>query len=273
MIIDWTTTPAAIWRSRRGMLRPVKHLDPIRLNQLLAIDDQKQQLVTNTERFLARITANNALLWGARGTGKSSLIKALLNDYFDQGLRIIEVDKNELVDLPEIVDDIRDLPQRFVVFCDDLSFAEGEQSYKALKSVLEGSIELPPDNVIIYATSNRRHLLPEKLTDNQQTHIVGGELHHGDSVEETLSLADRFGLWLSFYPLPWEDYFDIVDNYFVDYDGDQKQLHEAARQFALLRASHSGRTAKQFHLSWLNNAKGNNTGGNKKDNKEKESDN
>ena len=251
MSIDWKVIPAAIWRSRRGLLRPVKQLDPIRLHELLSIDDQKQKLIANTEAFLGGGSANNVLLWGSRGTGKSSLIKALLNDYFDRGLRVIEVDKNELVDLPEIVDDIRELEQRFIVFCDDLSFAEGEQSYKALKSVLEGSIELPPDNVIIYATSNRRHLLPEKLADNKQTRLVEGELHHGDTVEETLSLADRFGLWLSFYPLSWEDYFNIIDNYFANYEGDRKALHEAGRQFALRRASHSGRTAKQFRLSWL----------------------
>ncbi len=253
MLFDWKDVPAAVWRSRRSLLRPVKQLDPVRLQELLAIDEQKQKLVANTKAFLAGGAANNVLLWGSRGTGKSSLIKALLNDYFDQGLRVIEVDKNDLIDLPEIVDDIRELEQRFIVFCDDLSFAEGEQSYKALKSVLEGSIELPPDNVIIYATSNRRHLLPEKQSDNQQTRLVEGELHYGDTVEETLSLADRFGLWLSFYPLSWEDYFNIVDSYFENYQGDRKVLHEAGRQFALQRASHSGRTAKQFYLSWIKN--------------------
>lgn len=250
MSIDWNTTPAAIWRPRRGALRAVKDLDPIQLEHLLSIDLQKQKLVDNTERFLRGQSANNALLWGSRGTGKSSLIKALLNRYFPDGLRIIEIDKDDLVDLPEIVDDIRDLPQRFIVFCDDLSFAEGENSYKAMKSVLDGSIERPPGNVIIYATSNRRHLMPEYKSDNNLTEIVSGELHYGDSVEERLSLADRFGLWLSFYPVNWEEYFRIVDSYFPDYQGDRKGLHEAARQFALLRASHSGRTAKQFYLSY-----------------------
>ena len=219
------------------------------MDDLLAIDLQKQRLIENTERFLEGKTANNVLLWGARGTGKSSLIKALLNNYREQGLRVIEIDKNELVDLPEIVDEVRDVAKRFIVFCDDLSFAEGEQSYKALKSVMEGSIELPPENVIIYATSNRRHLLPEKTSDNRQTQLVDGELHYGDSVEETLSLADRFGLWLSFYPLSWEAYFDIIDSLFKDSGEDAKALHEAARQFAISRASHSGRTAKQFYLS------------------------
>lgn len=250
MSIDWNKTPAAIWRSRRCILRPVKDLDPIRLDQLLGIDLQKQKLIDNTERFIKGLSANNALLWGSRGTGKSSLVKALLNHYFDDGLRVIEIDKDDLVDLPEVVDDIRDLPQRFIIFCDDLSFAEGENSYKAMKSVLEGSIERPPHNVIIYATSNRRHLMPEHKSDNNLTEIVSGELHYGDSVEERLSLADRFGLWLSFYPVNWEEYFRIVDSYFPDYEGSRKELHEAARQFALLRASHSGRTAKQFYLSY-----------------------
>lgn len=249
MPIDWNTVSAAVWRSRRRELRPIKQLDDIRLDQLLAIDEQKQKLIANTQRFISGNSANNVLLWGARGTGKSSLIKALLNDYHPQGLRVIEIDKNELVDLPEIVDDIRDAPQRFIVFCDDLSFAEGEQSYKALKSVMEGSIELPPKNVVIYATSNRRHLLPEKSADNVQTQLVNGELHYGDSVEETLSLADRFGLWLSFYPLNWEAYFNIVDSLFVGSSVDRKELHESARQYAISRASHSGRTARQFYLS------------------------
>lgn len=249
MTIDWNQTPAAIWRSRRETLRPVNALDPIRLDQLLGVDSQKQKLIDNTERFLQGLSANNALLWGSRGTGKSSLIKALLNQYYKKGLRIIEVDKDDLVDLPEIVDDIREQPQRFILFCDDLSFGEGENTYKAMKSVLEGSIERPPENIVIYATSNRRHLMPESKSDNKLTEIVAGELHYGDSVEEKLSLADRFGLWLSFYPINWDEYFRLVDSYFSGYSGDRKALHEAARQFALLRASHSGRTAKQFFLS------------------------
>lgn len=249
MSIDWNSVPAAIWRSRRSVLRPVSELDPIRLDQLLGIDVQKRKLVHNTERFLKGMSANNALLWGSRGTGKSSLIKALLNRYFEDGLRVIEVDKDDLVDLPEIVDDVRELSFRFILFCDDLSFAEGENTYKAMKSVLEGSIERPPENIVIYATSNRRHLMPEGKSDNALTEIVGGELHYGDSVEEKLSLADRFGLWLSFHPINWDEYFKLVDSYFQGYSGDRKALHEAARQFALLRASHSGRTAKQFFLS------------------------
>jgi len=161
-MIDWNTTYAAIWRQRQAYLRPVKQIDPVRLNQLLGIETQKQRLIDNTLRFLAAQPANNALLWGARGTGKSSLVKALLNEYRESGLRLVEVDKQDLIFLPEIVDDIREQPQRFVIYCDDLSFDSGDTLYKSLKSVLEGSIELPPENVLFYATSNRRHLLPER---------------------------------------------------------------------------------------------------------------
>jgi len=249
MTIDWHSTLAAIWRPRSGHLRPVRRLDPVRLGDLLGVEAQKQALATNTERFLAGKPANNALLWGSRGTGKSSLIKALLNDYSGQGLRVIEIDKDDLVDLPEIVDDIREQPQRFVIFCDDLSFEEGETSYKHLKSVLEGSIELPPENILIYATSNRRHLIPERQSDNAGVAIVDGELHYGDSIEEKLSLADRFGLWLSFYPPSLKQYLAIVDHLFADYSGDREQLHLKARQFAQTRASRSGRAARQFYQS------------------------
>ncbi len=245
-MIDWTTTYAAIWRQRKEYLRPVKQLDPVRLNDLLGIDEQKQSLIDNTERFLANRPANNALLWGARGTGKSSLIKALLNEYRDRGLRIVEVDKLDLVYLPEIVDEIRELEQRFVIYCDDLSFETGETRYKALKSVLEGSIEMPPRNVLLYATSNRRHLLPEKMSDNLDTQLVDGEVHYSDAVEERISLSDRFGLWLSFYPQKTEGYLRIVDSLFAEFSGDRGALHEAALEFAKLRAAHNGRTARQF---------------------------
>ena len=246
MHIDWNSTKAAVWRPHKEYLRPVQHVDPIRLDSLLGIEAQKQQLQRNTERFLDGLPANNALLWGARGTGKSSLIKALLNGYQQRGLRLIQVDKDDLVNLPEIVDDIRDLPQRFLVFCDDLSFEAGEASYKALKSVLEGSVELPPANVLVYATSNRRHLLPEYMADNQAAKLVGGEIHFPEAVEERISLSDRFGLWLSFYPINQDEYLAIVDHYFADYQGDRAALHEAAKQFALLRGGRSGRVARQF---------------------------
>ena len=249
MAIDWNLTSAAVWRPRAGKLRPVRRMDPVRLEDLLGIDAQKAALVANTERFLDGRAANNALLWGSRGTGKSSLVKALLNAYGGSGLRIIEIDKDDLVDLPEIVDDIRELPQRFVIFCDDLSFEEGETGYKHLKSVLEGSIELPPENVLVYATSNRRHLIPEQASDNAGVRIVEGELHYGDTVEEKLSIADRFGLWLSFYPCSLDQYLAIVDSLFPDYQGDREALHLKARQFAQTRASRSGRAARQFALS------------------------
>lgn len=245
-MIDWNTTPAAIWRQRKEYLRPVVHIDPIQLEQLLGIDVQKSQLIQNTERFLSGQPANNVLLWGSRGTGKSSVIKALLNAYVGQGLRLIEVDKQDLVYLPEIVDDIRELPQRFIIFCDDLSFEATDNQYKSLKSVLEGSIELPPDNVRVYATSNRRHLLPELMRDNLDTLLVDGEVHYSDTVEEKTSLSDRFGLRIAFYPQNNEAYLNIVDSYFPEISIDRADLHKAALNFAHQNASKSGRTAKQF---------------------------
>ncbi|OHX38330.1 ATPase [Methylomonas sp. LWB] len=248
-MIDWNRTYAAIWRQRQAYLRPVREIDPIRLEQLFGIDEQKRQLVLNTERFLAGQPANNALLWGARGTGKSSLVKALLNAYKDRELRVIEVDKQDLLYLPEIVDEIREHPQRFIVYCDDLSFEAGDTLYKPLKSVLEGSIELPPENVKFYATSNRRHLLPERMSDNLDTLLIDGEVHYSDAIEEKISLSDRFGLRLAFYPQHTQTYLDIVDSYFPDYLGDRAILHKAALDFAHLHAAKNGRTAKQFYNS------------------------
>jgi len=249
MTINWQTTYAAIWRQRQSYLRPVQHIDPIALEQLLGVETQKQQLCANTERFLAGLPANNALLWGARGTGKSSLVKALLNAYKNQGLRLIEVDKQDLLYLPEIVDDIRGLEQRFIIYCDDLSFESGDTLYKPLKSVLEGSIELPPENVLFYATSNRRHLLPEKMRDNLDSVLMDTEVHYADAVEEIISLSDRFGLRLAFYPQGTQTYLDIIDHYFADYAGDRDQLHKAALDFAHQNAAKNGRSAKQFYYS------------------------
>jgi len=246
-MINWNSTIAAVWRQRKEYLRPVLQTDPIRLDELLGIDDQKQQMIQNTERFLAGKPANNALLWGARGTGKSSLIKALLNAYKDQDLRLIEVDKEDLVYLPDIVDDIRELPQRFIIYCDDLSFEANEHQYKSLKSVLEGSVELPPENILVYATSNRRHLMPERMSDNLDTRLVDGEVHYSDTVEEKISLSDRFGLRLAFYPQTSETYLHIVDSLFPNMPYDRESLHKAALDFAHQRASKSGRTAKQFY--------------------------
>lgn len=245
---DWTRTLAAVWRPRSAGLRPVRRLDPVRLDDLLGIDSQKAELMRNTEALLAGRPAHNALLWGSRGTGKSSLIKALLNAYAPAGLRLIEMDQDDLADLPEVVDDLCALPQRFIIFCDDLSFETEETAYKHLKSLLEGSIELPPDNVLVYATSNRRHLVAEPCADNRGVELLDGELHYGDAVEERLSLADRFGLWLSFYPNSQQQYLAIIDHLFADFRGDRAALHRSACQFALARASRSGRTARQFWL-------------------------
>ncbi len=246
-MIDWNFTVDAIWRQRKEYLRPVLQIDPIQLEDLLGIDVQKEQIILNTERFLAGNPANNALLWGARGTGKSSLIKALLNAYKSLGLRMIEVDKLDLVYLPEIVDEIRELSQRFIIYCDDLSFETNDSQYKSLKSVLEGSIELPPENVLVYATSNRRHLLPEQMRDNLDTRLVNGEVHYSDTVEEKTSLSDRFGLSLAFYPQTAQTYLEVVDSYFPDASNNREGLHKAAMDFAHQRASKSGRTAKQFY--------------------------
>jgi predicted AAA+ superfamily ATPase len=249
--IDWQTIHAAVWRSRRGYLRGITHIDPVRLVQLIGIDNQKALLLRNTQRFLRGAGANNALLWGARGTGKSSLIKGILNELKDQGLRLIQIDRNDLIELPEIVDEIRNLPQYFIVFCDDMTFEQGDASYRALKSVLDGSIETPPANVLIYATSNRRHLLPESMTDNQEAVLVGRDLHLGDTIEEKLALSDRFGLWLPFYPINWQRYLEIVDHYFAHYPGDRAPLHEAAKQFAMTRGgTKSGRAALQFYKTY-----------------------
>jgi len=248
-VIDWNKTPAAIWRVHAGALRAVTQLDPITLDDLLGIDRQKEAIVVNTQRFLDGMPANNALLWGARGTGKSSVIKALLNHFFDQGLRVIQVDKEDLRDLTEIVDGIRTLDQKFIVFCDDLSFDEGDGTYKALKSVLEGSIELPPENVLIYATSNRRHLMPEYMKDNETSKVVGTEIHHAEAIEEKISLSDRFGLWLSFYAINQDQYLEMVDQLFCDVQ-DRQTLHTHAIRFALSKGGRSGRAAQQFFKAY-----------------------
>jgi len=250
--IHWKQVPAAVWRQNRQLLKPLVHVDPVTLDELIGIDRQKKELVNNTKNFLAGKPANNALLWGSRGTGKSSLVKALLNEYRQDGLRLIEIFKTELHNLPDIVDDIRELPYRFIIYCDDFSFDINDDSYIALKTVLEGSIEAPPENVLIYATSNRRHLVPETRRDNNESQMVDGELHYADAIEEKISLSDRFGLWLSFYQPDQDTYLDMVDSYFRR---DKKsllyknkaELHRLAVRFATSRASRSGRTAKQFY--------------------------
>ncbi|MBE0490700.1 MAG: ATP-binding protein [Sulfurospirillum sp.] len=246
-MINWKKTYAAIWRAKKGKLRGVKDIDPITLDALIGIDTQKKKLIDNTHAFVQGLTCNNALLWGARGTGKSSLIKAVFNAYKKDGLRLIEFAKEDLHDLPEIIDDLRQLEYKFIIFCDDLSFESGDNSYKGLKPILEGSIELPPANVLIYATSNRRHLVSEFQSENQQTQVSQIEIHYGDMVEEKISLSDRFGLWLSFYQGSLDEYLNIVNEYCKTLTCDKEELHKQAKIFASYRASRSGRTAKQFY--------------------------
>ncbi|WP_426104014.1 ATP-binding protein [Massilia sp. TSP1-1-2] len=255
---DWRRSTAFRWRKRAGggigggasYLQPVMHAASIALSDLHQIGVQKQQIEQNTRQFVQGLPANNVLLTGARGTGKSSLIKACLNQFAGAGLRLIEVDKADLADLPDIVDLVAGRPERFVIFCDDLSFEEGESGYKALKVALDGSIATQSDNVIIYATSNRRHLLPERMSDNASYRSDGdGDLHPGETVEEKISLSERFGLWLSFYPFKQDDYLDIAAHWLGHFGCDAQQV-EAARgdalRWALARGSRSGRVAWQF---------------------------
>jgi len=220
------------------------------LANLREIEPQKERLVRNTEQFIAGRSANNVLLTGARGTGKSSLIKACLNEFASQGLRLIEVDKTDLVDLPDIVDLVADRPERFVVFCDDLSFDEGEPGYKALKSILDGSVSQATDNVLVYATSNRRHLLPEYMKENlSYQHMEDGEVHPGEVVEEKISLSERFGLWVSFYPFSQDEYLAIVATWLRGFGVDEAAILAARQEslvWALERGSRSGRVAFQF---------------------------
>jgi len=250
---DWTA--AVAWRYRKrsaghGVLEPVRHLGPMRLIDLKEIDPQKEKIERNTRQFVEGRPANNVLLTGARGTGKSSLIRACLNEYAGQGLRLIEVDKADLVDLPDIVDVVADCPEKFIVFCDDLSFEDGEPGYKALKSILDGSVSATSPNVLIYATSNRRHLLPEYMKENlTYTHTDDGEVHPGEGVEEKISLSERFGLWVSFYPFTQAEYLIIVAQW-LSWFGVPPAAIQAARPEALVwaleRASRSGRVAYQF---------------------------
>jgi uncharacterized protein len=249
---DWAASIAFRYRKRAGSgrLEPVRHVAPIRLESLVEVAPQKERLLRNTEQFVAGHGANNVLLTGARGTGKSSLIKACLNEFAPRGLRLIEVDKGDLVDLPDIVDLVAERPERFVVFCDDLSFDEGEPGYKALKSILDGSVSQASENVLIYATSNRRHLLPEYMKENlSYQHTEDGEVHPGEVVEEKISLSERFGLWVSFYPFTQDEYLAIVAQWLQSFGVDAAAI-AAARQeslvWALERGSRSGRVAFQF---------------------------
>ena len=250
---DWNASVAYRYRKRssgHGALEPVKHLGTMRLADLKEIEAQKEKIRRNTAQFVSGKPANNVLLTGSRGTGKSSLIKACLNEYSAQGLRLIEVDKADLTDLPDIVDVVSGLSEKFIVFCDDLSFEEGEPGYKALKSILDGSIAAATPNVLIYATSNRRHLLPEYMTENlTYTRTDDGEVHPGEVVEEKISLSERFGLWVSFYPFSQDEYLTIVAQWLLSF-GVSPQAVIAARPaslvWALERGSRSGRVAYQF---------------------------
>ena len=248
---DWSAI-AYRWRgeSRPGRLQPVANPRRVELGDLLGIDQQKSILARNTEQFVHRLPCNNALLWGARGTGKSSLVKALLHQYAGRGLRLVEVDAHHLVDLPDLLELLAPRPERFVVFCDDLSFSAEDPSYRALKAILEGSVATSPENAVIYATSNRRHLMPEFMQENLETSRVGEEIHPGETVEEKISLSERFGIWLSFHPFRQEQYLDIVGWWLsrlgqgrIEFDAD---LREQALRWALKRGSRSGRVARQF---------------------------
>lgn len=250
---DWNASIAFRYRKRssgHGVLEPVRQVAQMRLADLREIDGQKEKIQRNTEQFVRGLPANNVLLTGARGTGKSSLIKACLNEYAPQGLRLIEVDKADLVDLPDIVDVVADRPERFLVFCDDLSFEDGEAGYKALKSILDGSVSAVGQNVLICATSNRRHLLPEYMKENlTYTHTADGEVHPGEVVEEKISLSERFGLWVSFYPFSQDEYLTIVAQWLASFGVPPPEIEAAIPQalvWALERGSRSGRVAYQF---------------------------
>lgn len=256
---DWKASVAFRYRKRgsHGVLEPVRHVASIALDDLREIDDQKEKIQRNTAHFVQGLPANNVLLTGARGTGKSSLIKACLNAYAPQGLRLIEVDKADLVDLPDIVDVVAGRPEKFIVFCDDLSFEDGEPGYKALKSILDGSVAAATPNVLIYATSNRRHLLPEYMKENlSYTHTEDGEVHPGEAVEEKISLSERFGLWVSFYPFSQDEYLSVVNQWLGHYGVPETEFEQARPQalvWALERGSRSGRVAYQFARDYVGN--------------------
>ncbi|WP_298188248.1 ATP-binding protein [uncultured Pseudomonas sp.] len=259
-VIDWQASLAARWQhvGRSGFLAPLKVSLDIGLDDLIGVDRQRSQLARNTQQFIQGLPANHALLWGARGTGKSSLVRALLAEHAAAGLRLIEIERDHLADLPRIVEQLSELPQRFVLFCDDLSFEAGEGAYRMLKTVLDGSLERAPDNVLLYATSNRRHLMSEKHSDNENWQRVDGELHPNEAVEDKIALSDRFGLWLSFYPFTQEHFLDVV-RHWVAVHAEQaglawqwdETLEKAAIRWALGRGNRNGRCAYQFARDWV----------------------
>lgn len=252
---DWEAH-AFRWRRdgrSEGRLQALAHPQRLLLKDLLCLDRQKAEILRNSRQFLAGRGANNILLWGSRGTGKSSLIKAIFNELRHEGLRLIEMDKDELVDLPAVLDLIHGRPERFIIFCDDLSFEANESGYKALKAALEGSISAAPDNLLIYATSNRRHLLPEFQRENREAALIDGEIHPGESTEEKISLSDRFGLWVSFHPFTQDQYLTIVHHWLERLGAKQRApelVNPEALRWALRRGSRSGRTAWQFARDW-----------------------
>ena len=249
---EWDRSAAFRWQPGTG-LATVGHPHRIGLDDLLCMDRQKAEVVRNTRQFVARRPANNVLLWGSRGTGKSSLVKAVFNAFEADGLRLVEVDKDDLGHLPALLDLLYDRPERFLLYCDDLSFEANDASYKALKAVLEGTIAAPPENVLIYATSNRRHLMPEYMAENLEAKPVAAEIHQGEAVEEKISLSERFGLWLSFYPFSQDEYLAIVDHWLgrmgMNATADDDVRVEALR-WATQRGSRSGRVARQFAMDW-----------------------
>ena len=243
------------WKKKGNLhfLSPITTVSNISLDDLLCIDKQKKLIDRNTRQFLNHLPANNVLLWGPRGTGKSSLIKALLNEYKDSGLKMIEVNKSDLDDLLDIIELLQTYDERFIIFCDDLSFTNDDQAYKALKVVLDGSISSTPDNILIYASSNRRHLVPESMQDNKDSGFVNDELHMSDSVEEKISLSERFGLWLAFHPFTQDQYLSIVDHWLeklASAQADKQLMHRASLKWALAHGSRSGRSAYQFAKDW-----------------------
>jgi len=258
--IDWATCHAANWRRSTfaGTMEAVPSVEAIHLDDLLGIEPQKKIVEENTRQFIAGLPANNALLWGVRGTGKSSLVRALLHAYADRGLRIVQVDKDDLVSLPAIVDEVKAQPYRFIVFSDDLSFEPGDASYKVLKSALDGSVYGVPDNVLIYVTSNRRHLVPEYESDNRGAMLVEGEVHHGEAVEEKISLSGRFGLWVGFHPFSQDLYVDVVRRWvakLAEKLGTPVEWTREAEAAAILwsqkKGDRSGRIAYQFACDWV----------------------